>query len=196
MKEFGYHGTCTKHLYSIEKDGLDPAKCKQRSDHWLGQGVYFFDDYEKAQWWASNCSSQNGNCGGVIFQSLIEADDKEVLNLDDNHQYDSFLTETIRTFEKIQKNCQGSMPIFKKEDDLRAILFDYYKQTKGISVIIATFQKDVAGYTTRRNPEQLKKQRKIIKIINIRFNERQICVSKKECIKSTRLIYNEEDEVI
>lgn len=79
---------------------------------------------------------------------------------------------------------------------MRAILFDYYKQTKGISVIIATFQKDVAGYTTRRNPEQLKKQRKIIKIINIRFNERQICVSKKECIKSTRLIYNEEDEVI
>lgn len=33
-----------------------------------------------------NSSSQNGNCGGVIFQSLIEAADDEVLDLDDNSQ--------------------------------------------------------------------------------------------------------------
>lgn len=120
MKELGYHGTCTKHRYSIEKDGLDPTKCKYRSDHWLGQGVYFFDDYERAQWWASNSSSQNGNCGGVIFQSLIEAADDEVLNLDDNSQYDCFLTETISTLDEIQKECPGNMPIFE-EDKFRAI---------------------------------------------------------------------------
>lgn len=195
MEELGYHGTCTKHRYSIEKDGFDPTKCKYRSDHWLGQGVYFFDDYERAQWWASNSSSQNGNCGGVIFQSLIEAADDEVLNLDDNSQYDCFLTETISTLDEIQKECPGNMPIFE-EDKFRAIFFDYYKQKKGISVIIGTFQKDVAGYTTRRTSEELKKQRKIMKIINIRFNERQICVSKKECIKSTKMVYNEEEEVI
>lgn len=147
MKELGYHGTCTKHRYSIEKDGLDPTKCKYRSDHWLGQGVYFFDDYERAQWWASNSSSQNGNCGGVIFQSLIEAADDEVLNLDDNSQYDCFLTETISTLDEIQKECPGNMPIFE-EDKFRAIFFDYNKQKKGISVVIGTFQKDVAGYTT------------------------------------------------
>ena len=88
MKELGYHGTCTKHRYSIENGGLDPVKSKYRSDHWLGQGVYFFDDYEKAQWRASNISSQNDNCGSVIYQSLIEADDGEVLDLDDNIQYD------------------------------------------------------------------------------------------------------------
>lgn len=107
MKEFGYHGTCTKHQYSIENGGFDPAKCKYRSDHWLGQGVYFFDDYEKAQWWASNISSKNGNCGSVVFQSLIEADDKEVLNLDDNSQLDCFLTETLSTLEEIKKRVQG-----------------------------------------------------------------------------------------
>ena len=195
MKELGYHGTCTKHRYSIENGGLDPVKSKYRSDHWLGQGVYFFDDYEKAQWWASNISSQNDNCGSVIYQSLIEADDGEVLDLDDNIQYDCFLTETIRTFEDIRKECLGKMPIFKK-DNMRALIFDYYKESKGISVIIGTFQKDAAGYTTRRNYEELKKQRKIIKIIGIKFNEKQICVSNKGCIKSTKLVYNEEEEVI
>ena len=33
-------------------------------------------------------------------------------------------------------------------------------------------------------------------IIGIKFQERQICVSKKECIKSVKLIYNEEEEVV
>ena len=43
--------------------------------------------------------------------------------------------------------------------------------------------------------EELKKQRKIMKVINIKFHERQICVSKKECIKSTRMVYNEEEVI-
>ncbi len=78
MKEVGYHGTCAKYRHNIDKEGLDPAKCKYRSDHWLGQGVYYFDDYDKALWWAANSSSQNNNCGGVIFESLIEAADEKV----------------------------------------------------------------------------------------------------------------------
>ncbi len=195
MKELGYHGTCTKYQYSIENDGFDPAKSNYRSDHWLGQGVYFFDDYEKALWWASNSSSRNGNCGGVVFQSFIEADDREVLDLDDNSQLDYFLTETMSTLKEIEKECSGNMPIFE-DDSFRAVFFDYYKARKGISVIIRTFQKDIAGYTAKRNFEELKKQRKIMKIINIRFNERQICVSKKECMKLTQMVYNEEEEVI
>lgn len=33
-------------------------------------------------------------------------------------------------------------------------------------------------------------------IIGIQFNEKQICVSQKNCIKSTKLVYNEKEEVI
>jgi hypothetical protein len=32
--------------------------------------------------------------------------------------------------------------------------------------------------------------------IGLKFHERQICVSKKECIKSTVLIYSEDEEVV
>ena len=195
MKEIAYHGTCSKYKYSIEKEGFDPVKCKYRSDHWLGQGVYFFDDYEKALWWAGTVSAQNGNCGKIIFQSVIEASDDEVLNLDDNHQLDNFLSELLNDWGEIKNSCGGTMPIFESKK-FRAVYFDYYKQKNNISVIISTFQKDMAGYTIKRNPLEKEKQKKLMNIIGIRFKERQICVSKKECITSTKMIYNEEDEVI
>jgi hypothetical protein len=195
MNEVGYHGTCSKYRYNIEKDGLDPAKCKYRDDHWLGQGVYFFDDYEKALWWASTISSQNDNCGGIIFKSDIEAHDNEVLNLDDNKQLDAFMTETLKTLEEIKESCSGKMPVFE-DGSFRAVFFDYFKKQNGISVIIGTFQKEIAGYTTQRNRSEKELQKKIMNIIGIKFQERQICVSKKECIKSTKLVYDEKEEVI
>lgn len=159
MKEFGYHGTCSKHRYSIETDGFDPNKCKYRKDHWLGQGVYFFDDYDKALWWATTISSQNNNCGSVIFKSLIEAPDDVVLNLDDNHQLDKFMTETLKVLGEIEKECSGKMPVFD-DKNVRAVFFDYYKQKNGISVIVGTFQKDIAGYTTKEVLLKKKSKRK------------------------------------
>lgn len=195
MNEVGYHGTCSEYRYSIEKDGFDPEKCKHRNDHWLGQGVYFFDDYDKALWWASTISSRHNNCGSVVYEVVIDAPDEEVLDLDDNKQLDSFMTETLKTIEEVKKTCSGQMPIFE-DSKFRAVFFDYYKQRKGISVIIGTFQKDYAGYTAKRSCSEKEMQRKIMNIIGIKFKERQICVSKKECIKLTKLVYNEEEEVI
>ena len=192
MNEIGYHGTCLKHRHNIEKNGLDPLKTKNRNDHWLGQGVYFFDDYDKAMWWATTISSKNNNCGSIIFQSNIKAPDEEVLDLDDNKQLDVFMTKTIATLKEIQKDCQGQMPIFE-DASFRAVFFDYYKEQNKISVIIKTFFKKIAGYTMRRNYYEKKLQEKIMDITGIMFQERQICVSKKECIKSTKLIYNEEE---
>ena len=87
------------------------------------------------------------------------------------------------------------MPIFE-DRNFRAVLLDYYKQQKGISVVVGTFQKEFAGYTTKRNHFEKEMQLKIMNTIGIKFKERQICVSKKECIKSTKLVYNEEEEVI
>lgn len=195
MNEVGYHGTCSKYRYNIEKNGMDPKECKYRDDHWLGQGVYFFDDYRKALWWASVTSSHNDNCGGIIFRADIKASDEEVLNLDDQKQLDVFITASIKTLEEVKNSCLGKMPKFE-DKKFRAVLLDYYKQRNGISVIIGTFQKDYAGYTKKRSHSELEMQKKIMDIIGIRFKERQICVSKKECIKSVKLIYNEEEEVI
>ena len=125
----------------------------------------------------------------------MQASDEEVLNLDDNKQLDAFMTKTLETLEEVKKFCPGQMPIFE-DANFRAVFFDYYKEQNEISVIIGTFQKEFAGYTTKRNYSERELQKKIMGIIGIKFKERQICVSKKECIKTTKLIYNEEEEVI
>lgn len=194
MRAIGYHGTCKKYRNSIEKVGFDPKKCNYRSDHWLGQGVYFFDDEIKAQWWAKEISKQNGFCGAIAYSATIEAPDDEVLDLDDNNQLDCFLSVILENCDQISR-CNGKKPIFTDEK-FRAVFFDYYKIENNISVIIATFQKELAGYTSRRTPEEARRQKAIMNIIGIRFRERQICVSKKECIKAVELVYNEEEEVI
>ena len=115
--------------------------------------------------------------------------------MDDNKQLDDFMTESLKLIEEVKINCPGKMPIFE-DSKFRAVLFDYYKQRNGISVIIGTFHKDFAGYTTKRSESDKVMQRKIMNNIGIKFSERQICVSKKECIKLTKLVYNEEEEVI
>ena len=117
------------------------------------------------------------------------------MDLDDNKQLDAFFTEVIQCIDEIEKDCSGNMPVFD-DKNFCALFFDYYKQKKNIAVITRTFQKDYAGYTTRRNKKDKELQKKIMNITGLGFNERQICVSKKECIKSTKLIYNEEEEVI
>lgn len=192
MREIGYHGTCFKYRCSIEGNGLDPSKSKYRSDHWLGQGVYFFDDPDKARWWATDISSQNPGCGSVVYKALIEAPDKKVLDLDDNSQLDHFMTEIMDYLGEIKKECRGKMPKFDDPKKFRALFFDLYKKTNDIHVVIRTFQKDAAKYMTKRNHNELKKQKEILGIIGIGFGERQICVSKKEWIKTTELVHTEE----
>lgn len=195
MEIIGYHGTCSKHKQSIITTGLTPDKCKYRNDHWLGQGVYFFDDYDKAFWWASSISSRNYNSSAIVFSSIIKAPEEEVLDLDDSKQLDKFMTEILGTINDIKSNCPREMPVFT-EESARSVFFDYYKQKNKISVIIGTFRKKCAGYTIRRNADDKILQNKIMNIIGIEFMEKQICVSKKECIKFTTLIYDENEEVM
>lgn len=59
-----------------------------------------------------------------------------------------------------------------------------------------TFPKKFVGYTTKRVGYEKEAQNKLMNILKVQFQERQICVSDKECIKSVKLIYNEKEEVI
>lgn len=45
----GYHGTFEECSTKILDDGFTHS---ERKDHWLGQGIYFFDDSDFATWWA------------------------------------------------------------------------------------------------------------------------------------------------
>ena len=194
MREIAYHGTSSKHVDSIKNNGLDPKHSHNRADHWLGQGIYFFDDYDKALWWAS-CTSKNKKYYKAVFKAQITASDEEVLNLDDKCQLDKFIDYTIELSNHIGNECVEKMPVFNT-DTARAVYFDYYKTQYNVSVIIRTFTKLYPRNTESRHHNKLRKQEEILKKLGLSFLERQICVSKKECIQAVMLVYKEDEEVI
>lgn len=193
----GYHGTCSKFKTSIESNGLDPNKVNVRDDHWLGQGVYYFEDYSQAMWWAHDIASKDYNAGShaLIYRSIIETDCNEVLNLDNNSEMDKFFSYVLKDIAEIEKDSRNRVPVFTPEK-VRAVYFDYYKIQNNISVIIYTFHKDAVRYASNRTRAELKQQKELAKSLGMYYSEKQICVSKKNCIKSSEMVYNEEQEVI
>ena len=48
MKTYkGYHGTVSNYAKKIETDGFKIKPSKPEDDHWLGHGIYFYEDYEE-----------------------------------------------------------------------------------------------------------------------------------------------------
>lgn len=123
-----YHGTCSNAVDNIEKYGLDPKQVKYRSDHWLGQGVYFFEEYRQARWWADDISGKPWNQNGfpVIYQADITAKESEILDLDNEDSLDLFYTRILNCLSEIESSSREKYPIFTKET-FRAVYFDYYK---------------------------------------------------------------------
>ena len=193
----GYHGTCSNCIESIEKHGLDPDQVKYREDHWLGQGVYFFENWDKAMWWAEDISRKNRNRGSfpVIYQAALSAKESEVLDLDDEKVVDQFYSRILNVQAEIEADARGRYPVFD-EQKLRAVYFDYYKREYGISIIICTFSKPCTKSGVYRNREDLKKQLRLVQALGVSYKEKQICVSEKECIGNTVMVYNGEDEVV
>ena len=192
----GYHGTSSAAKESISARGLDPEATKPRKDHWLGRGVYFFEDRDQAMWWAVDITKKQRDRDSypVIYGADIAAEESQVLNLDDNREIAAFYAFIRDSMENIKKMCQeGNIgyPIFDKSK-LRGVFFDYYKKEFGIKVIICTFTKNyvryVSDYPTEQGEREL--QKTLARALGVYFKEKQFCVSDKSCIKNVRLVYD------
>lgn len=182
MELTAYHGTISKHERSIKEKGLDPEATFHRKDHWLGQGVYFFDDKEKALWWAKSLLRRNPACRALVYCAQIAATDEDVLDLTDKVQVDKFYKESRDFAKQNWSNGKEEYPVFS-QDEFRAVFFDYYKMVHNISVIIAMFSKEYAGYTARIPPEEIGLHKRLVDLTQIFYHEKQICVSKKDVIR-------------
>lgn len=197
----GYHGTCSYAIKSIESRGLDPDATKYRSNHWLGQGVYFFEDVSQAMWWAENTSRRNRGSFPVVYSASIVVDEKHVLDLDDKVVLAGFIQFYKDNLKEVDKFCkeEDAGLVFEDREQFRAVFFDYYRAVFGIKVIVFTFSKDVVGYVPNFpvNCAERQWQKDFLRDLNLSFKEKQICVSDKDCIKDRKLMYNgEEAEVI
>lgn len=70
-----YHGTKSCFTESILKNNFVIKKPKKKDNHWLGHGVYFFDEYELAHWWAETKTAvQNKKYSRDDKACVIEAE--------------------------------------------------------------------------------------------------------------------------
>ena len=193
----GYHGTCSKHVTSIVKYGLNPSKVKKRADHWLGQELYFYGDMRQAEWWAEDqCSKPyNKNTFPIVYRANLSAEKERILDLDESIQLDCFLDFILQTWQDINNYYSEEKPEFTPET-FRAVYFDYYKQINNIVIVKYTFSKMIAGYGKRREKKEIKIIKDFSRILGLSYHETQICVSDKNCIENVEIVYNGEDEVI
>jgi hypothetical protein len=182
----GYHGTNINYVNSILSEGF---KSNVREDHWLGQGIYFYADFELAKWWAEKKFNRFRKTAAIIYVE-IKAESKDILDLDTLSGYNFFLTEIKQILSILKIRIKFSLD--KRIENL-CFALDLLKNELGINVIIRTFPKKNPSYGGH-NISDFEKN-----YFNLPYDfvylEKQICVtnntvfSLKECIypKGTKL---------
>ena len=91
----GHHGTLESCFRLIEKEGF---RCSKKNNEWLGWGIYFFAEYEDAQWWANNESLKKTKRGQkpCVITALVKYKNNEYLDLDvraDKREFDKLAAD-------------------------------------------------------------------------------------------------------
>ncbi|WP_239774584.1 hypothetical protein [Mammaliicoccus sp. N-M50] len=156
----GYHGTTRDSASSIILNNFEKS---DKNNEWLGHGVYFYELYEKAEWWGSRKEEP------AIIKSNIIVPAKHYINLDKPSEEDK-LGEFIRFIENSDEKLMSSGDEIVK----RCKLMNLYMRYGDFKVISATF------ISTNR------KYKQYLDSIGYVRTEKQICVHDTECI-----VYNE-----
>lgn len=157
----GYHGTTQDNSLSIIRD--KKFKKSIKSNEWLGHGAYFYELYEKAEWWANSKKSPS------VIKTKILVSEKSYINLDKPSEEDK-LGEFINAIEKSGKKFTVRGDTIEK----RCKLMNLYMRYGNFKVISATL------------PSTNKKYKSQFSGIGYYRTEKQICVHDLECI-----MYNE-----
>lgn len=173
----GYHATDKKYLDSILEDEF---KYNQNDEHWLGNGIYFFEELELAKWWARNPTNKFGiNIeNSAIIEVVIIEEESKIVDLRKLEHY-NFVQTAYQTFIKISTSCGKIVKGKTSTDKLRCAFFDWFKNAFDINVTIATFVKYNPEYVEHCGDNSLKE-------IHLPYNEVQICVYDNSCINEKK----------
>ena len=189
-KIIGYHGTKKTSATNIINFGFKIKNPKLNDNHWLGHGIYFYDDLMLVKSWADKkLNVQNKKYNKKNKPSVIKVDicPKNILNLDDNLEVDKyfeFLAEFIYLTDKHKFNLEDKLDEVELEK-LNCIALDYYAKSNKIDVIVRTFNSDRTNYYDIKH--KLKKD--IMKILRICYIEKQICVKNIDVIENIQIVY-------
>ena len=182
----GYHGTFENAVEDILSSGF---KTEFREDHWLGQGIYLYTNFELSKWWIqTKIEKLLLNEEPAVIEVICKSDIK-VLNLDDFEGLNFFYSAFQKVFEQLKELDftvtlkKGSSP----KDKIKNLCFalDLIKKEYYIDVVINTFLKANPSYG-EFNTKEFEKE---YLPFGLNYKETQICISDNDCIDTKKCVY-------
>ena len=161
-----FHGTDAKCAKSIQASGFIP---KKNNEHWLGNGIYFFEDISLARWWTTGPTEKfSTNIEKPAIVEVIVRVNKE--NLLDMRCLCDYI-ECSQKFKDYQKIAFGDIKpgYWIKVTKLRCAFCDWLHNTYSINCIVGTFSQEKQAYLPIRISSNMK-------LLSLPYIETQICV--------------------
>lgn len=181
MKIVGYHNTESDNVDDIIANGF---VCKKNEKHWLGQGIYFFNDADTA---FRNIDMLDHEKDIKTIIAEINIADSQFLNLDDPTKLNEFRHYFNQAYQRMEEEGTRLTIKGKNTKDVlliyRCFFLDLFKKEKGYEVVLKTFSKD--------SPPSAEKVVGFEKYFGLPFLETYICVSKNEYIINKAIIERE-----
>lgn len=197
----GYHGTLRSSENDILKNGYHIRAPRESDNHWLGHGVYFFDSYDLALWWAekksySRLRKYHKHDPPVVFEMETAIDRDRVLDLDqegDLLKFFDYAEAVEKQYVQVGWKIQlESLPEAERDEEskkLRCFLLDCYKQENKTLLVAYTFFKP-NPHSGPWHPPDFR-----CMFPDFVFKERQLCITDPSIITKNRLMNTEGDLV-
>lgn len=176
----GYHGTFVSLANRIIDNGFE---WKRRNDHWLGQGIYLYDNFYLAKWW---CETKIKSKRLSETPAVLEVESKDnirMLNLDTDTDF--FATQSYIAIKKLE--ADGVKFEFEKDEKgtvkNRCFVLDILKKKFKLDAILYTFPKNNPSYASSKDSKN------IYNDFGISYKETQICLTDNTCIKNKKCVY-------
>lgn len=188
MQLVGYHGTLKENANNIIR--TKKYEYDETRKHWLGDGIYFFEDAFFAFRWANDMSKKNKKDPAVL-KNILNLDSSRYLDLTDAKNKDDFRNDFIKFLNDLKNEKFSFGDSNTSEKEILCLYYNFIKVDKGYDVIKNNFIK--------KNPSFAKK-----KICNMSINlnndlftglnyvEVQICATNNSVIKDIELFSKEE----
>lgn len=129
-----YHGTSRINAQNIMKDGFTVGNS---DDSWLGYGIYFFTEKERAIHYAA--TKFKNHSLNAILSVLLSYPQKQLLDLDIDSDIEKY-KHYSRSHRDYLLGAAGGAPEFRKPADSRCYWINIFcEYNKDVSVVAMTF---------------------------------------------------------
>lgn len=152
-----YHGTELKNAKKILNGEF---KVKKNDEHWLGNGIYFFEDESLARWWTTKPTTKFGTkqiTKPTVIKCQIEIEKKDILDLRCLEDYNFFceIYKDVYIKQVLRNSFEQPLEIKK----LRCAFLDFMQERYQYKMIVGTFYQPDQPYLPTNYGKYFKKFR-------------------------------------